>query len=54
MVQVAVSILGVQQQVRVWDLMFASTTIAALVPLLLVLPLQKYYASSITVSGLKG
>lgn len=54
MVQVAVSILGVQQQVRFWDLMFASTTIAALVPLLLVLPLQKYYVSSITGSGLKG
>lgn len=53
-VQVAVSILGVQQQVRFWDLMFASTTIAALVPLLLVLPLQKYYVSSITGSGLKG
>lgn len=54
LVQVAVSILGVQQQVRFWDLMFASTTIAALVPLLLVLPLQKYYVSSITGSGLKG
>lgn len=53
-VQVAVSILGVQQQVRFWDLMFASTTIAALVPLVLVLPLQKYYVSSITGSGLKG
>ncbi len=53
-VQVAVSILGVQQQLRFWDLMFASTTIAAVVPLLLVLPLQKYYVSSITGSGLKG
>jgi multiple sugar transport system permease protein/putative chitobiose transport system permease protein len=54
LVQVAVSILGVQQELRFWDLMFASTSIAAVVPLLLVLPLQKYYVSSITGTGLKG
>ncbi len=53
-VQVAVSILGVQQELRYWDLLFASATIAAVVPLALVLPLQKYYVSSITGSGLKG
>jgi multiple sugar transport system permease protein len=53
LVQVAVSILGIEQQLTFWDLMFASTTIAAVVPLLLVLPLQRYYVSSIVGSGLK-
>ena len=53
-VQVAVSILGVQQELRFWDQMFASATIAALVPLLLVLPLQRFYVSSIMGSGIKG
>jgi multiple sugar transport system permease protein/putative chitobiose transport system permease protein len=53
-VQVAVSILGVQQELRYWDQMFASATIAALVPLLLVLPLQRFYVSSIMGSGIKG
>jgi len=53
-IQVAVSILGVQQELRYWDQMFASATIAALVPLLLVLPLQRFYVSSIMGSGIKG
>lgn len=54
MVQVAVSIIGVNQQSTMWDLIFASSTIAAVVPLLLVLPLQRYYVSSIMGSGVKG
>jgi multiple sugar transport system permease protein/putative chitobiose transport system permease protein len=54
MVQVAVSIIGVNQQTTSWDLIFASSTIAAVVPLLLVLPLQRYYVSSIMGSGVKG
>jgi multiple sugar transport system permease protein/putative chitobiose transport system permease protein len=53
-VQVAVNILGVEQQTSYWDRLFAATTIAALVPLLLVIPLQKYYVSSIVSSGIKG
>ncbi|MES4793308.1 MAG: ABC transporter permease, partial [Chloroflexota bacterium] len=53
MVQVAISILGVQQEVHFWDRMFAATTIAALVPLLMVIPLQRYYVSTIISSGLK-
>ena len=53
-VQVAVSILGVEQNLRFWDQMFAGATIAALVPLFLVLPLQRYYVSSIMGSGIKG
>ncbi|HYJ12864.1 MAG TPA: carbohydrate ABC transporter permease [Thermomicrobiales bacterium] len=54
MVQVAVSIIGVRQQLTYWDMLFAASTIAAVVPLLLVLPLQKYYISSIMGSGVKG
>ena len=53
MVQVAISVLGVQQELRFWDLLFASTTLAALVPLILVLPLQRFFISSIVGSGLK-
>ncbi len=54
MVQVAVSIIGVRQQLTYWDMLFAGSTIAAVVPLLLVLPLQRYYVSSIMGSGIKG
>lgn len=53
-VQVAVNILGVEQQTSYWDRLFAATTIAALVPLILVVPLQRYYVSSIVSSGIKG
>jgi ABC-type glycerol-3-phosphate transport system permease component len=53
-VQVAVNILGVEQQTSYWDRLFAATTIAALVPLVLVILLQKYYVSSIISSGIKG
>jgi len=53
-VQVAVSILGVNQELTNWDQLFAAATIAALVPLLLVLPLQRFYIGSITGSGVKG
>lgn len=52
-VQVAVSILGVNQQLRYWDMLFAAATIAAVVPLLLVLPLQRFYVSSIMGSSIK-
>jgi multiple sugar transport system permease protein len=53
-VQVAVNILGVEQQTSYWDRLFAATTIAAIVPLALVIPLQKYYVSSLVNSGVKG
>jgi multiple sugar transport system permease protein/putative chitobiose transport system permease protein len=53
-VQVAVNILGVDQQTNYWDRLFAATTIAAVVPLLLVIPLQRYYVNSIVSSGIKG
>jgi ABC-type glycerol-3-phosphate transport system permease component len=51
---VAVNILGVEQQTSYWDRLFAATTIAAIVPLALVIPLQKYYVSSLVNSGVKG
>lgn len=53
-VQVAVNILGVDQQTNYWDRLFAATTIAALVPLILVIPLQRFYVDSIVNSGIKG
>lgn len=54
MVQVAVSILGVSQELRFWDRLFAASTLAAVVPLILVLPLQRFYVGSIVGSGVKG
>ena len=53
-VQVAVSIIGVEQQINLWEQMFASSTLAMLVPVLLILPFQKYYVGGILGSGLKG
>jgi multiple sugar transport system permease protein/putative chitobiose transport system permease protein len=53
-VQVAVSMIGVRQQLTYWDMLFAASTIAAVVPLLLVLPLQRFYINSIMGSGVKG
>lgn len=53
-VQVAVSIIGVEQQVNLWEQMFASSTLAMLVPVLLILPFQRYYVGGILGSGLKG
>ena len=53
-VQVAVSIIGVEQQVHLWEQMFASSTLAMLVPVLLILPFQRYYVGGILGSGLKG
>jgi len=53
-VQVAVSIIGIEQQVSLWEQMFASSTLAMLVPVLLILPFQRYYVGGILGSGLKG
>lgn len=54
MVQVAVGIIGVEQQVTLWDQMFSSSTLALLIPVLLVLPFQKYYVGGILGTGIKG
>ena len=53
-VQVAVSIIGIEQHVSLWEQMFASSTLAMLVPVLLILPFQQYYVGGILGSGLKG
>ncbi len=53
-VQVAVSIIGIEQQVNLWAQIFASSTLAMLVPVLLILPFQRYYVGGILGSGLKG
>ena len=53
-VQVAVSIIGVEQQINLWEQMFASSTLAMLAPALLILPVQKFYVGGILGSGLKG
>ena len=53
-VQVAVSIIGIEQQVNLWEQIFASSTLAMLVPVLLILPFQRYYVGGILGSGLKG
>lgn len=53
-VQVAVSIIGIEQNVNLWEQMFASSTLAMLVPVLLILPFQRYYVGGILGSGLKG
>jgi multiple sugar transport system permease protein/putative chitobiose transport system permease protein len=53
-VQVAVSIIGVEQEITLWEQMFASATLALLVPVLLVLPFQRYYVGGLIGSGIKG
>lgn len=54
MVQVAVSIVGMEQNINLWDQMFAGATLAMIVPVILVLPFQKFYVGGIVGSGLKG
>ncbi len=51
-VQVAIS-LAIQEQQTFWNELFAGALIAAIVPVLLILPLQKYYIESIASSGIK-
>ena len=50
-VQVAVSVLGVSQELRFWDRLFAASTLAAVVPLILVLPCN---ASTSAASSARG
>jgi multiple sugar transport system permease protein len=52
-VQVAISIFSVEQELQLWDQMFAGATLAALVPILLIFPFQRYYVSGLMTSGLK-
>lgn len=51
-IQVAIS-LSAQQVQTLFNEMFAGALIAALVPIILLLPLQQYYVSSIAATGIK-
>jgi multiple sugar transport system permease protein/putative chitobiose transport system permease protein len=51
-VQVALS--DFQQQYQtLWNELFAASIVAAVIPLLLLLPLQRYYVQSVVGTGLK-
>ena len=52
-IQVAIS-LAMQEQQTFWNELFAGSILAAIIPVLLILPLQKYYIESIASSGIKG
>ena len=43
-----------QQHTTLWTQIFAASSLAAIVPLLLLLPLQRYYVQGIVSSGVKG
>ena len=54
--QVIQTALGSFQQERgtLWSYLYAATAISAVIPLVIFLPLQKYYVEGITSSGVKG
>lgn len=52
LIQVAIS-LTVQQTQTLWNQMFAGSLLAAIIPILIVLPLQQYYVQSIASTGIK-
>jgi len=52
LVQVAIS-LSVQEHQTLWNELMAGSMIAALIPILLILPFQRHYVQGITGSGLK-
>ncbi len=51
-VQVAIS-LSIQERQTLWNELFAGSLLAAIVPILLLLPLQQYFVKSIATTGLK-
>lgn len=53
-IQVAIAQLGHSQQLTLWDKIFAGSTIAALIPILLTVPLQRYYVRSVMSAGIQG
>jgi ABC-type glycerol-3-phosphate transport system permease component len=54
--QVIQTALGSFQQERgtLWSCLYAATAISSVIPLVIFLPLQKYYVEGITSSGVKG
>jgi ABC-type glycerol-3-phosphate transport system permease component len=53
-IQVAIAQIGHSQQLTLWDRIFAGSTIAALIPILLTVPLQRYYVRSVMSAGIQG
>lgn len=51
-IQVAIANFFTQYQ-TLWNLLFASVVIAAIVPIVLLLPFQRYYVQAITQTGIK-
>lgn len=43
-----------QERVTLWSCLYAASMVSALIPLVMFLPLQKYYVQGITSSGIKG
>jgi multiple sugar transport system permease protein len=51
---IQVALVGFEQRyVTVWNELFAAANIAALIPLLLILPLQRFYVQGVTASATK-
>jgi ABC-type glycerol-3-phosphate transport system permease component len=53
MIQVGVAML-IGVDVHYWDYLFAAVAIAAVIPLLIFIFLQRYYLRGIATTGLKG
>jgi multiple sugar transport system permease protein/putative chitobiose transport system permease protein len=51
-IQVAIANFFTQYQ-TLWNLLFASVVIAAVIPIILLLPLQRYFVQAVTQSGIK-
>ena len=51
-IQVAIANFFTQYQ-TFWSLLFAAVVIAAIIPIILLLPLQRYYVQAVTQSGIK-
>ncbi|MBV9391809.1 MAG: carbohydrate ABC transporter permease [Verrucomicrobia bacterium] len=52
---IQVALAGFEQRYQtLWNELFAASVFAALIPLLVLLPLQRYYVQGVTASGFKG
>ncbi|HBE76816.1 MAG TPA: ABC transporter permease [Firmicutes bacterium] len=51
-IQVAIANFFTQYQ-TLWNLLFASVVIAAVIPIILLLPMQRYYVQAVTQTGIK-
>jgi multiple sugar transport system permease protein len=52
---IQVALAGFQQRyTTIWNELFAASTIATLIPLIILLPLQRFYIQGVTAAGFKG